>query len=236
MAARGRGYVVTAQERLARAQARQGRGRAGGAARGRGRSRGRSPMPFDSTAAREAAALGNEGADARASLAGRLSSAENDLGFGAGASNPYSQTAELRSQADSQRRGITNGAGNQLYAGATANAQSSARSEYDKGQKQLEDQYAAEQADFASGMARTGRDEALGIRGIKEGAIERRLATEPKPLGVNGGRAARGRPSAIAEKQNVRRPAVARAMNAKARAINARLGGGRNQGRGRGRI
>lgn len=223
--ARGRGYVQTAQRRLARAQ---GRGRGGpgvaGGGASRGRGRGRSPMPFDSTAQRESAQLGNESADTRAGLGGRLSRAESELGFGTGADNPYSRTAELKQQSEATRRGITNTAGNQLYAGSTANAQSSARSEYDKGQKQLEDSYAQEQSEYNSGIARTSRDEALGMRGIKEGAIERRLASKPPSLAVGPGGGGRGRtPGAISERQNIRRPAPARALNARARAINARL-------------
>lgn len=188
-------------------------------------------MPFDSTAQRESALLGNEAADARAGLAARLSGAENDLGFGSGASNPYSAAAENKTQLTNNQRGITNAAGNQLYAGSTANAQSGARSEYDKTQKGLEGQFAAAQTDYASGVAKTARDEALGMQGIREGAIERRAASKPAPLGVRGGRAPRGRVAPINEKQNIRRPAAARAMNARARAINARLNGGRGRGR-----
>lgn len=188
-------------------------------------------MPFDSIAQREEAQLGNESADTRASLAAKYAAAQSDLGFGSGASNPYSQSAENQTQLDNNQRGITNASGNQLYAGSTANAQSGARSEYDKNQKQIEDQFASEQANYNSGVAQTNRDEALGARGIREGAIERRASSKPAPLGVGGGRGPRGRPGAINEKQNIRRPAAARALNARARAINARLNGGKGRGR-----
>lgn len=242
--ARGRGFVNNAQRRVALAQARQrGRGRnvaRGGRGRGKGAAGlgGPSPMPWDSTAQRESAQLGNEAADTRASLGAKYSRAQNELGFGEGASNPYSRSAENRDLLASNQRGITNTAGNQLYAGSTLNKQSAARSDYDKTQKGLEDSYAEAQGAYTRGMAQTARDEQLGQLGIKEGAIGRAAASEPAPLAVgNGGRragVARGRGrlpgGARGEGQNIRRPGQARVLNARARAINARVNA-RNRGR-----
>jgi hypothetical protein len=188
-------------------------------------------MPWDSQAQRESAELGAESADARTGASAAYDRAQRTLGFGVGADDPYSATAENKSQLEKAARGVTNTAGNQLYAGSTANAQSDVRSEYDKQQKGLEDQYAQAQSDYASGTARTARDEQIGSAAIKEGALERAAATEPKPLGVGRGRArptGRGR---VTEGRNVRRPAEARAMNAQARALNSQL-----NKRGRGRV
>lgn len=181
-------------------------------------------MPWDSQAQRESAELGNEGADTRASLASRFDRTQRDLGFGTGAGDPYSAAAENKTQLTNTQRGIMNTAGNQLYAGSTANAQSAARTSYDRTQKSLESSFADAQADFTRGTAQTTRDEQLGIAGIKEGAIGRAAASEPAPLGVGRGR---GRVGAIREGRNVRRPAQARAMNSQARKLNAR---------GRGRV
>jgi len=186
-------------------------------------------MPWDSQAQRESGALGNEASDTRASLGAGFSRAQNELGFGEGADNPYSQSAQNKDTFASNKRGITNTAGNQLYAGSTVNKQSAARSSYDTRQKQLEDSFAEAQSAHTRGVARTARDEALGQAAIKEGAIGRAAASEPEPLGVGGGRRrgrARGR---ITGPQNVRRPQRARAANARARAINARV----NRRRGR---
>jgi hypothetical protein len=180
-------------------------------------------MPWDSQAQRESAELGNETADTRSALGAKLASAEQELGFGAGASNPYSRAAENKQQLTNDQRGITNAAGNNLYAGSTLNAQSQARSGYDKTQKGLEDAYAGAQADYTGGTARTARDEQMGLASIKEGAIGRASSTDPAPLGVGGGPAARRGRGRVVEAQNIRRPGQARAMNAKARAINARL-------------
>lgn len=229
---RGRGYVQNAQQRLERAKKRMaGGGAAGGRGRGGRGKLGKSPMPWDSQAQRESAELGNEGADARSSLAGAFDRAQRQLGFGVGADDPYSGTAQNRKQLATDQRGIGTTAGNQLYAGATANAQSQARSSYDQTQKGLEDEFAQAQTSYTGGVARTARDEQMGAAGIKEGALDRRAATTPAPLGVGGrGRGGRGR-GAIREGQNVRRPAEARKMNAQARAITARL----NKG-GRGRV
>lgn len=240
--ARGRGYVANAQRRLALAKARrQGRGRVGaggGAGRGRGGLGPAAPMPWDSTAQRESAELGNEAADSRASLAAKYAAAQNQLGFGSGVGSPYSLAAENKNTLDVNRRGIVNTAGNQLYAGSTVNKQSAARSGYDKNQKSLEDQFSEAQSAYNRGAAQTSRDEALGQTAIKEGVINRAAASEPEPLGVGAGRGAprtgRGRigpPRPGREGRNVRRPAQARTLNARARGINAQI-----NGRGRGRV
>jgi len=235
--ARGRGYVQNAAQRLAAAKSRLrgGGGAAGGGRRGRGRAGGPSAMPWDSQAQRESGELGNEAADTRASLAAQYAKAQSDLGFGSGASNPYSASAENKTQLTNDQRGITNASGNQLYAGSTANAQSSARGAYDKTQKGLEDTFSEAQGAYTGGLAKTGRDESLGQSAIREGAIGRAAASEPASLGVGGGRGrgrGRGRVGGPGrDGRNVRRPGQARAMNAQARAINARV-----NGRGRGRV
>lgn len=225
--ARGRGYVANAQRRLATARARQGRGRLpGGAGRGKGAA-----MPWDSQAQRESGELGNEAADTRASLAAQYAKAQSALGFGSGASNPYSASAENKTNLTNTQRGIGTAAGNSLYSGSTLNAQSQARSGYDKTQKGLEGEFSEAQNDYTGGVARTARDESLGRSAIREGAIGRAAASEPQPLGVRSGRGRIGGPGR--DGRNVRRPAQARAMNARARAINSRLSGG---ARARGRV
>jgi hypothetical protein len=196
-------------------------------------------MPWDSKAQRESGELGNEAADTRASLAAKYAAAQSELGFGSGAGNPYSRSAENKTNLDNNQRGITNTAGNQLYAGSTLNKQSGARSEYDKNQKALEDSYAAAQAAYTRGVSQTARDESLGQNAIREGAINRAAASEPEPLAVGSGRrkgAVRGRGRVPGgpgrDGRNVRRPGQARTMNAQARAINARV----NARTGRGRV
>jgi hypothetical protein len=150
-------------------------------------------------------------------LAANYNRAQSELGFGMGADNPYAASTLNRDQLSTNQRGIVNGSGRQLYAGSTLNKQSAARSQYDRNQKQIEDKIAEAQSGYASGTAQTARDEALGVQGIKEGAIERRAASKPAPLRVRGGRAPRGRVASINGKQNIRRPA-------------------RLNGRGRGRV
>lgn len=156
-------------------------------------------MPFDSRAARESAELGNEGADTRATLLSQYSRAQHELGFGAGAADPYAATALNREKLVNQQRGIANTAGNSLYAGSTINARRQAATGYDRRQKEIDENIAEAQNDYAHGQAQTARDEALGDAGIKEGAIERAAASEPQPLGVGPGRRrglGRGRPGA----------------------------------------
>lgn len=229
--ARGRNFAPNTQRRPATPRARQrGRGRVTGLG-------GPSPMPWDSRAQRESGELGNEAADTRASLAARYAAAQNDLGFGSGASNPYSKSAENKTNLTNDQRGVANTAGNQLYAGSTLNAQSQARGQYDKSQKQIEEAIAEAQNANTSGTAKTGRDEALGQNAIREGAIGRAAASEPQPLAVGSGRkgavSGRGRVGGPGrDGRNVRRPGQARTMNAQARAINARVNS-RNRGRGR---
>jgi hypothetical protein len=223
--ARGRGYLENSQRRLAVQRARM----KSGAARKRGRGKsGKAAMPWDSQAQRESAGLGADSADARASTKAGYDRAQSELGFGSGASNPYGAVAENAKSLEDNRRGVTNTANNQLYAGSTLNAQSQVRSSYDKTQKEIDDQIASAQGDYTGGIGRIARDEQLGQAGIKEGALERAAASAPAPLGV-GRPGGRGRLNGPKEGRNVRRPAAARAANAKARAINARLGGGRGK-------
>lgn len=243
--ARGRVYVQRARQRVGAArqrlraaqgsQPRRGRGRAAGQRRGRGLGPA-SPMPWDSTAQRESAELGNETADNRVALAASYDRAQRELGFGVGAGDPYSRSAENKDSLASSQRGITNTANNQLYAGSTLNAQSAARSAYDKQQKGLEDAFTEAQTDYSSGTAKTARDEALEREAIKEGAIGRAVAAEPEPLAVGPvgrrvgtvRRAGRGRVT-----QSVRGPGRARQLNARASRLNARARVLNNRGRGR---
>lgn len=160
-------------------------------------------MPFDSRAARESAELGNEAADARASLLDQYNRAQHDLGFGAGEANPYGSTALNRDKLASDQRGVANTAGNSLYAGSTINARRQATSRYDRRQKEIEQDIASAEADFTSGQAQTTRDEAIGQTGIKEGAVQRAAASEPQPLGV-GRRRGRGRSGARASNRRGR--------------------------------
>lgn len=179
------------------------RARARGAGRRRGRGRGgRSPLPFDSRAARESAELGNEASDTRASLLEQYSRAQRELGFGSG-SSPYGATTLNREKLANQQRGIANTAGNSLYAGSTINARRQAVSDYDRRQKEIDDDIAEAQNAYTRGQAQTGRDEALGNTGIKEGAIERAAASEPQPLAP--GRRRRGRGRAVGAPVNNRR-------------------------------
>jgi hypothetical protein len=142
------------------------RARARGAGRGRrGRGRGsRSPMPFDSRAARESAELGNEGADNRASLLDQYNRAQHELGFGGGGSDPYGATALNKEKLANQQRAVANTAGNSLYAGSTVNARRQAASGYDRRQKEIDQNIAEAQTDFARGQAKTARDGALALR------------------------------------------------------------------------
>lgn len=149
-------------------------------------------MPFDSRAARESAELGNEAGDTRAKLLDQYNRAQHDLGFGAGASDPYAATGLNKQKLASDQRGVANTAGNSLYAGSTINARRQAASRYDRRQKEIDENIAEAQTDFASGQSQATRDEAVGQIGIKEGAIERAAASEPQPL-APGRRRGRGR-------------------------------------------
>lgn len=171
----------------------RGQRRRKGANRGRGRGAA-SPMPIDSRASREAAELGNEASDTRVGLAAKYDRAQRKIGFGAGEGDPYTLKADNSQNLDSANRGIGTTAGNSLYSGATLNARSAARSNYDRNQKSIEESQAEAESDYATGNARTTRDEQTLGAGIKEGSIERRIATEPAPLAAGEKRRGRGRP------------------------------------------
>jgi len=151
-------------------------------------------MPWDSQAERENAELGNEAGDTRTQLASDYQRSQEELGFGAGADTPYSQAALLKDRREATRRGIMSTVGNQLYAGSTVNAQRGTQRQYDIGYQQLQDSLARDQAAYNTGVGRIQRDEQLGLGGIKEGALNRAVASEPQPLAVPGaGRGVRGR-------------------------------------------
>ncbi|HEX7246424.1 MAG TPA: hypothetical protein VF245_12765 [Solirubrobacterales bacterium] len=165
-------------------------------------------MPWDSTAQREASGLGNEAADTRASLSNRWQQQQEEMGLGEGASNPYSHASQLARERDNNQRGVTNTAGNNLYSGSTVNAQRQTQSQYDEGFNQLTAAYDRSKQAFERGSGKTERDYQQGMAAIKEGAINRALASEPQPLAPGGGGGARraGR-RAPARRAPARRPA-----------------------------
>lgn len=169
-------------------------------------------MPFDSRAARESAELGNEAADTRASLVSQYNRAQHELGFGIGSEDPYAAAALNKEKLANERRGVANTAGNSLYAGSTINAQRQAASGYDRRQKEIEQNIAEAQTDFAQGQAQTARQEATGNTAIKEGAIERAAASEPQPLAPGRRRRGRGRGPGAAPPNNNRRNRRGRVM------------------------
>lgn len=156
--------------------------------------RGREPMPYDSTAEREGAELGNEAGDTRAQLTTKFLRSQEDLGFGAGATNPYSSAAQLARERDAAQRGTLNAAGNSLHAGSTLNATRETAQRYDEGRKALEQSYDRSRTDYESGGQQTERDYQLGLAKIKEGALNRALEKEPAPIapGRRAGSGVRG--------------------------------------------
>jgi len=154
----------------------------------------REPMPYDSTAEREGAELGNEAGDTRAQLTNQFVRAQEDLGFGAGATNPYSSAALLARERAASQRGNLNTAGNSLYAGSTLNAARETETRYDEGRKKLEASYDRARTDYEQGGQETERDYKLGLAKIKEGALNRALEREPAPVapGRRAGNRVRG--------------------------------------------
>lgn len=165
-------------------------------------------MPWDSQAERESAELGNEAADTRTSLAADYERFQRESGFGLGEGDPYSEAAKLKEQRDNARRGTLNTAGNQIYAGSTVNRLRGANRQYDVDYKRLQDQFAQAQAAYGRGVGRTARDAQQGLSAIKEGAIDRRAASEPQPLaagsGLRGRRRGAGRPRGRGNRRNIR--------------------------------
>ena len=153
-------------------------------------------MPWDSQAERESAELGNEAADTQTSLGADYERFQRELGFGVGADNPYSQVAQLKERRDNNRRGTLNTAGNQIYAGSTVNRLRGANRQYDVGYQQAQDQFAQAQAAYGRGVGSTQRDTQQGLSRIQEGALNRKVASEPQPLAVPNRGRGRGRGAA----------------------------------------
>lgn len=186
-------------------------------------------MPWDSTAERESATLGNEAGDTRASLAAKWQAQQEELGLGEGASNPYSHASQLSRERDANQRGITNTAGANLYAGSTVNAQRTATRQYDEGLGQLTAAYDRSKAAYERGTGQTDRDYQLGVSKIKEGAINRALESEPAPLAPGPGRVRPARAGGRPAPRRVAAPRRAPARRAPVMVTAARGGRGRRR-------
>lgn len=187
-------------------------------------------MPWDSTAQREASGLGNEAADTRATLSNRWQQQQEEMGLGEGASNPYSHASQLARERDNNQRGVVNTAGNNLYSGSTVNAQRQTERQYDEGFNQLTAAYDRNKAAYERGTGKTDRDYQLGMAAIKEGALNRALASEPQPLAPGGGAGAR-RAGVVARPGRGGRRAPARRAGARRAGVGAVAYGGRRRRR-----
>lgn len=159
-----------------------------GAASETPQQRGPAPLPIDARAIGEESELGLERTSRLADVTAQQRDLEDQYGFGAGASNPYSDAARLARERDAGQRGALNTAGNQIYAGSTINKERGVAAAYDRNRQALEASYNSKQDQLGRTQAETGQAYQLGLGRIKEGALERALSSEPAPLAVGNGR------------------------------------------------
>jgi hypothetical protein len=95
-----------------------------GNAAGQGRANPVAPVPYSGTYDSTVAGLNQNLSSTQADLAGQGLALDQQYGFGADQSNPYSVARQLERKSMQERTGITNSqaASGQLYAGSTSNA------------------------------------------------------------------------------------------------------------------
>jgi hypothetical protein len=108
------------------------------------------------------------------------------------ASNPYSRAALLQRSYDGARRGTTNSAGHNLYAGSFINAQGQNTHQFDLGRDELQKGYAQQNAEYISNRQRAEDEYNEAIAQAGWDRVDAGLQTEPEPM--PGPQAARPRP------------------------------------------
>jgi hypothetical protein len=156
-----------------------------------------SPQPVSASTPWDAAAAGTEASalkrreDTLSGLGARWTLEQQEYGlegpYADYKNNPYSKAALLQQNYDNARRGTTNSAGLQLYAGSSINAQNANTNHYGEGRNALEKAYAA---DFAQNRAErleaeNGYQEA--IDNARWEAVQAALKAEPEAAPEAGG-------------------------------------------------
>lgn len=175
---------------------------AGGGALGQARPAGGAPgvapgapaagggMPWDVAAANSEAAAGKRLQNSLTGLDSGWLRTQQDYGlegqWGDYASNPYSRASLLQRSYDNTRRGSTNAAGHNLYAGSYVNAQNQNTHGFNLGRDELQKAYAEQNASYVSARQQAQDEYNEAIAQAAWERVNAGLASEPEPAPAPG--------------------------------------------------
>jgi hypothetical protein len=142
------------------------------------------PTPWDLAASQSEANAQRNYGNTLAQIGSNWALTQQEYGlegpYADAANNPYSKATLLQRSYDNARRGTTNSAGNQLYAGSTVNAQNANTFSYNEGYDALQKGYARAGAEKVS--AEQAAQERLQAAGEEANwrRIEAGLQSEPE--------------------------------------------------------
>ena len=147
-------------------------------------------MPWDVGAANSEAGALNKRNNAMVGLQGSWLRTQQEFGLEGSwadyASNPYSRAALLQRSYDSARRGTTNSAGHNLYAGSFLSAQSQNTHQFDLGRDELQKGYAQSQAEYVANRQRAEDEYNESIAQAGWDRVNAGLQAEPEPMPAGG--------------------------------------------------
>jgi hypothetical protein len=143
-------------------------------------------MPWDVGAANSEAGALNKRNNAMAGLQSNWLRTQQEFGLEGPwadyASNPYSRAALLQRSYDSAKRGTTNSAGHNLYAGSFINAQNQNTHQFDLGRDELQKGYAQSQAEYIANQQRAEDEYNESLAQAGWDRVNAGLQAEPEPM------------------------------------------------------
>lgn len=144
------------------------------------------PLPWDGAAANDEAGAGRRLANTVTGLQAGWVRTQQDFGLEGSwadpASNPYSRATLLQRSYDNARRGTTNSAGNQLYAGSFINAQNQNTHQFNLGRDELQKSYAEAQARNLAEQQQAQDEYGESIVNAGWDRVNAGLESEPEPM------------------------------------------------------
>jgi len=163
-------------------------------------------MPWDAAAANSEAGALNKRNNAMAGAQSSWLRTQQEFGLEGPwadyASNPYSRSALLQRSYDAARRGTTNSAGHNLYAGSFINAQNQNTHQFNLGRDELQKGYAQANAEYIANQQRAEDEYNEGIAQAGWDRVNAGLQAEPEPMAAAPQRQQQRKPQS--RKQQIR--------------------------------
>jgi hypothetical protein len=148
-------------------------------------------MPWDVGAANDEALAGKKYANAASTLDSSWLRTQQDYGLEGPwadvASNPYSRAAAFQRSYDNARRGTTNSAGRNLYAGSYINAQNQNTRQMNIGRDDLQKSYAQANAQHVAEKQEAQNRYQEELNQAAWERVNAGLGSEPEPMPTGGG-------------------------------------------------